>query len=64
MKVMNQGSRAEPLKFKKTKKGRRRSYSLGGRLMVLAITSILGALLGLSLYSTVKVSWAASLGMA
>lgn len=54
MKVMNQGSRAEPLKFKKTKKGRRRSYSLGGRLMVLAITSILGALLGLSLYSTVK----------
>lgn len=59
MKGMNQSSRAGPLKFRKTKKGRGkkgrgRSYSLGGRLMVLAIASILGAFLGLSLYSTIN----------
>ena len=54
MKEMDQSSRAGPLKSGEKKKGRPRRYHLGGRLMVLATATMLGAFLGLSLYSTVR----------
>lgn len=54
MKEMDQSSRAGHLKSGEKKKGQPRRYHLGGRLMVLATATMLGAFLGLSLYSTVR----------
>ena len=53
MDKMNPSSRAGPLDFEGPKKTQR-NYHLGGRIMVVATAALLGAFLGLSLYSTVE----------
>ena len=49
-----QSSRAGPLEFRGMKGSQPKNYHLGGRIMVVAVAAMLGAFLGLSLYSTMN----------
>jgi uncharacterized protein YacL len=57
----NQSSRAGPSDFDVGKKSGVDNYHLGGRVVVVATVSMLGAFLGLSLYSTVSGMWLGAL---
>jgi uncharacterized protein YacL len=51
---MNQashGSRAGPQKFEATSEGRRKKHSFGGRVIILVITALLGALIGATFWN-------------